>query len=174
MTRPGEQLRRSGRASGYAALVAVVLFVVVGVTLLARGDVVPQPPRDAWVGAGDGVAVALGSRGPVWGVGDDLDPAAVRCTWTSRQGASGTLDTAMSGTRPSAATDRGTAVLLADAHGTEAHEIRCSGGGLTSFAVAAPTTAPPTAALGTGFFVFAAVAAVWAVVALRVTRRRAP
>ncbi|QAY64386.1 hypothetical protein ET495_15525 [Xylanimonas allomyrinae] len=172
MTTTSERLRRVFRMSGYTAAASVAVCLVAAGVVLTRGDVVPAPTASAWVGAGQAVHVALGSRGPVWGVGARLDPEAVRCEWTSRHGESGTLDMGAAGARTSEGTSEGTAVLLGDAEGTEAHTVVCSGGGLERFAVAAPTTAPPAAALGVGFIAFAVVAAVWAVVSLRSTRRR--
>ncbi|GAB2474917.1 hypothetical protein [Xylanimonas ulmi] len=159
------------RASGWLALVGVVLFATVGTVMITVGDTPQGPVPAALVAAGAGDSVPAGVQRVVWGTGAALVPAEVSCAVVLESGDRREVDTA-SGVEGSTAQVAGVgrAVVLGVTPRTQAGEVVCSGGGLERFATTGQRGGPPGAVVGVFFYVGAAVAAVWALATL--TRRR--
>lgn len=166
-------VRDVARASGFLAVLGVLLFTGLGVWQLVAGDA-PKAPRASWVvpaGTADEVIIAAGTV--VWGSGEALVPEDVRCSITTRNGE-----------HPVPTQDRpephdvvsvrghGEMVALAEVDNLPEGTMSCSGGGLEEFAQGERRSGPSGQVVGAGFLVFAGVAALWAVVTLRVTGRR--
>ncbi|QAY63502.1 hypothetical protein ET495_09825 [Xylanimonas allomyrinae] len=160
------------RASGYLAMLAVVLFAVVGTIMLVSGDTPRGPFRDALVVAGGRDPVPAGTQRVVWGVGAALVPADVVCTVTLATGETRDVDTtALGPDRPTAqVAGFGTATQLGVTMRTRDGDLSCAGGGLERFATADRRGGPPGAVLAVFFYVLAAVAALWALATLGLRR----
>lgn len=166
-----ERMRKLGRASGYLAIAAVVLWGVMGIVFLNRaGTVTPPTSETAAVG---GSLPVNGGNLAVWGTGDPLDPTAVQCSWTTDGGRTVTADPAtVDSPRPQTSDDElgdVTMIALVDDPWIDGKTMTCTGGGLEGWALG-PASDPSSRGVGIGFLVGAGFAALWAVVALRVTR----
>lgn len=171
----GLPVRKTVRASGYLAMLGVLLCAIVG-TVLVTGPQGLTAPYAGNVHPAGTVADTKGSRYVIWGAGDELDPQKVTCTKTSYNGSTITLPLGEGVPRETTtvpARGAGSAMemtsLLANVFGVD---VQCSGGGLEHFALSRYESGPPKWVIGIGFFVFGGVAALWSLLTLTLTRER--
>lgn len=175
----GLPVRKTVRASGFAALAAVLVFGVIGLWALTT-DQGPRGPYAAdVVAAGTPLDTSSRTSGIVWGRGDRLVPDEVVCTGTTN--ADETVDLDVAGTEDPRATaevlrtegtdvEPGEMVVLFPDTVLPGNAVTCSNGGLEEYALGEFRVGPPWWVVGVGFLVLAGVAAVWALVTLTVTR----
>lgn len=176
----GLPARRTVRASGYAALLGVLVFGVVGWWAVTT-DQGPRGPYAAdVVAAGTPLDTSSRTSGVVWGRGEALVPEAVTCTGTTNGGEAVDVDVAgLAEPRPTAEILRtggtdvppGEMVELFEDSVLPGASVTCSGGGLETYALGELRLGPPWWVVGIGFFVLAGIAAAWALAALVIARR---
>lgn len=170
------RFRGTVRVSGYLAVVAVVLFTIVGIVLVlgsARGG--PQVWTERYA-PGAEIATPIGRDVVLWGSGEIVRADEVTC--------SGERFGALTPGPPAGSEDLaviehprlGSLVYLAqdDRRGNRDVRLTCAGRGLEAVHLG---PAPRTALnrnVGIGFFGGAVVAGLWAVTTLTATRKRRP
>ena len=178
MISPARNLRKAVRASGYLALAGIVLFAGIGVTHLVSAG---QPPTidPTSYQAGAPIKVSTSKANTFWGQGTGLDASTVVCTSRNLDGnypAVLPAGTPQGSESLATITDPEIGELVYLASSAEPRfrndVVTCEGPGLETVWLSQDLQTPLERGAVIGFLVAAGVAALWAFVTLRLTRRR--
>lgn len=166
--------RRAVRASGVAACLATVLFLVAGTSYLLRVDTPPRLWDRTWSA---GEPISLDERPEVILWAPDLGAPAqdVTCTLSGARSYDGVLPAGPDPSREQLAkveVDGRELTYLARVDHIRSGTVVCDGGGLTQVLVSDDLRPGLDRGSAIAFYVGAGVAALWAVVTLRATRPR--
>ncbi|MEK8227346.1 hypothetical protein NKG05_16505 [Oerskovia sp. M15] len=136
-------MRSTVRASGYVALLGVLLFGIVGLWQVTADKGPRGPYASDVVPAGTVVDTEKVNGTIIWGGGSGLVPDEVTCTVTRREGGTAELDLTSTEPRATAAvlrprsaeTPPGEMTVLAEIPHLPGTDLTCSGGGLETFAL---------------------------------------
>ncbi len=169
----GSALRRAVRRSGYAACLGVVLFLVAGLSYLTRADAPPRLWDGSWApGVGipfDGLPTMV-----LWAPDLPGGPDGVTCTLSDAPAFDGPLPAGPDASRAAYATttvDGRELTYLARVAHVRRGTVTCDGEGLTEVLVSDDVRPGLERGSAVAFFAAAGIAALWALVSLRATRR---
>ena len=171
--RPGPDLQRAVRLSGFAACLATVLFLAAAASYLQRADARPQLWDRTWAA---GEVITFDDRPEVILWGQDLAGPAqdVTCTLTGARTYDGVLPAGPDDSRAALSTitvDGHDLTYLARVDHIRRGTVVCEGGVLTQVRVSDDVRPGLERGCAIAFLVAAGVAALWALTSLSAKRR---